>query len=315
MLGLSLLVCVFLAILVSYIIPQIALFEIRNSISMRPSDLGIRSEEVVLQPSDAKINIYGWWMPADNAIATLIFIHGATSNRHSEFFKSIHFYKALIQNNISVLSIDLRNHGDSDADGNGLGFGISEAYDVTAAISWAKSKILDQPLFAMGISMGSASIIHAESHIKDLSGVILLDPMLHTQSAFARGAGAQTRAPWPLFTPSAYIATWLYGLPHKSSDAFSKLCSLNIPILLIQDPDDPVAIARFSRNAAATNSKIIYWEAPKVSPKHPALREHGGWGSHVTAYAASPNETFDEINSFVRSLMNSVVDENEQKVV
>ena len=144
MLGLSLLVCVFLAILVSYIIPQIALFEIRNSISMKPSDLGIRSEDVVLQPSDAKINIYGWWMPADNSIATLIFIHGATSNRHSEFFKSIHFYKALIQNNISVLSIDLRNHGDSDADGNGLGFGISEAYDVTAAISWAKSKVLDQ---------------------------------------------------------------------------------------------------------------------------------------------------------------------------
>ena len=135
--------------------------------------------------------------------------------------------------------------------------------------------------------MGSVSIIHAESHMKDLSGVILLDPMLHTQSAFARGAGAQTRAPWPLFTPSAYIATCLYGLPYKSSDAFSKLCSLNIPILLIQDPDDPVAIARFSRNAAATNSKIRYWEAPKVSRKHPALREHGGWGSHVTAYGAN----------------------------
>ena len=315
MLGLSLIVCFFVAILVSYIIPQIALFEIRNSISMKPSDLGIRFEDIVLKPGDAKINIYGWWMPADNSIATLIFVHGATSNRHSEFFKSIHFYEALIQNNISVLSIDLRNHGDSDADGKGLGFGVSEAHDVTAAISWAKSKLFDQPLFAMGISMGSASIIHAESQMKDLNGVILLDPMLHTQSAFARGAGAQTRAPWALFTPSAYISTWLYKLPHKSSDAFSKLCSLNIPILLIQDPDDPVAIARFSRNAAATNSRIRYWEAPKVSRKHPALRDHGGWGSHVTAYAASPNETIDEINNFVRSLISSVADKNEQKVV
>ncbi len=315
MLGLSLIVCFFVAILVSYIIPQIALFEIRNSISMKPSDLGIRFEDIVLKPGDAKINIYGWWMPADNSIATLIFVHGATSNRHSEFFKSVHFYEALIQNNISVLSIDLRNHGDSDADGKGLGFGVSEAHDVTAAISWAKSKLFDQPLFAMGISMGSASIIHAESQMKDLNGVILLDPMLHTQSAFARGAGAQTRAPWALFTPSAYISTWLYKLPHKSSDAFSKLCSLNIPILLIQDPDDPVAIARFSRNAAATNSRIRYWEAPKVSRKHPALRDHGGWGSHVTAYAASPNETIDEINNFVRSLISSVADKNEQKVV
>jgi len=315
MLALYLTVCAFVVILISYIIPQIALFETRNSISMKPSDLDIRFEDIVLQPSDAPINIYGWWMPADNAVATLIFIHGATSNRHSEFFNSIHFYEALIRSNISVVSIDLRNHGDSDADGKGLGFGVSEARDVAAAISWAKSKIFDQPLFAMGISMGSASIIHARNHMEDLNGIILLDPMLHTQSAFARGASAQTGAPWPLFIPSAYLATWLYGLPRQLSDALSKLCSLKIPILLIQDPEDPVAIAKFSRKAAAKNSKIVYWEAPKVSRNHPALRDHGGWGSHVAAYATSPEKTFGEVNNFIRSSINSINDKNKHEAI
>ena len=219
MLGLSLIVCFFVAILVSYIIPQIALFEIRNSISMKPSDLGIHFEDIVLQPSDAKINIHGWWMPADNSIATLLFVHGATSNRHSEFFKSMHFYEALIQNNISVLSIDLRNHGDSDADGKGLGFGMSEAHDVTAAISWAKSKLFDQPLFAMGISMGSAAIIHAESHIKDLRGIILLDPMLNTQSTFARGASAQTHLRPPAASPGSATGAQAAAVAHRSSPA------------------------------------------------------------------------------------------------
>ena len=60
MLGIALIVCFFVAILVSYIIPQIALFEVRNSIAMKPSALGIHFEDVVLQPSDAKINIHGW---------------------------------------------------------------------------------------------------------------------------------------------------------------------------------------------------------------------------------------------------------------
>ncbi len=308
MVALYLVVCIFVTILLTYIIPQLALFETRNSSSMRPSDLGIHFKDIVLQPIDSAINIYGWWMPADNSIATLIFIHGATSNRQSEFFKSVHFYEALIRSNISVVCIDLRNHGESDADGKGLGFGVSESNDVASVIRWTKSTISDQPLFAMGISMGSASIIHAGNDLNDLQGIILLDPMLNTQSSFARGAAAQTGAPWPLFVPSAYIATWMYGLPHKRQDALDKICSLTLPILLIQDPEDPVAIAKFSKDAAAKNSNIVYREGPKISRVHPTIKDHGGWGSHVAAYALNPEKTFGEIYNFILSSINSVKD-------
>jgi len=60
-----------------------------------------------------------------------------------------------------VAVINLRNHGESDTDGQGLQFGSTEKYDAEALINWARHKPPERPPVAMGFSMGGATGIQA----------------------------------------------------------------------------------------------------------------------------------------------------------
>ena len=99
-----------------------------------PADQGLAYEAFSVSPGDRDLTIQGWWMPATDPVASLVFIHGGGSNRTSSFFSSLEFYRALVDRRVSVAAIDLRNHGDSDRDGQGARFGLSEQHDARAAI-------------------------------------------------------------------------------------------------------------------------------------------------------------------------------------
>jgi len=40
-----------------------------------------------------KLRLEGWWMPAENPRATLLFVHGAGSSRVSPFFNTLDFLR------------------------------------------------------------------------------------------------------------------------------------------------------------------------------------------------------------------------------
>ena len=108
----------------------------------------------------------------------------------------------MVEQGVSVLAFDLRNHGSSPGDGRGLQFGASERADAQAAITWARERQPGLPLYAMGISMGGATLIHAAADGVQADGLILLDPLLDTYSAFTAGAWTATGLPPALFTPA-----------------------------------------------------------------------------------------------------------------
>ena len=141
--------------LLLYLLPQEMRFRPPYPISQTPADVDLKFETFAITPADKDLTLAGWWIPAEDSRATLVFIHGGGSNRHSEFFKSLDFYAAMVARAISVAVVDLRNHGDSDSDGKGLQFGRTEKWDALALIDWARKKVPDSPLYAMGISMGA----------------------------------------------------------------------------------------------------------------------------------------------------------------
>jgi pimeloyl-ACP methyl ester carboxylesterase len=304
----ALLLAAALLLLFGAVIPREAKHPEHQPITLSPADVGLGYENITLRPADRPLELAAWWMPAnpDRSVATLVFSHGGGSNRHSQFFGALAFYRAMVERGVSVLALDLRNHGASAGDGQGLGFGATEKHDVRAAIDWARASTPDLPLFGMGISMGGATMIQAASDGAPLDGLILLDPLLDTHSTFARGAWTSTGLPPGLFLPAAWAATTFWGLPGGADQAYDKALTLQIPTLLIQDPGDPVTIAEHARALAAANPTIEFWEAPAVEPDHPELPWRGRWGTHVIAFTLFPERTMEVINRFMADVAQAI---------
>lgn len=280
-------------------VPRQAMVVERIPLETSPADVGLAYESFTVRPADTDIAIAGWWMPAPGATATLVFIHGGGSNRHSEFFRSLRFYRAMVDSGLNVAAIDLRNHGESGDYPPGLRFGLSEQHDARAAIGWARARTPTLPLFAMGISMGGATIIHAANAGAPVDGLILLDPLLHTADVFAQGGWIQTGLPPALFAPSAWAATRLHGMPGGDQQALVIAAGLTVPILLIQDPEDPVTRLLYAEALADSNPAVKLWLAPPIPADHPDLAWKGRWGTHVAAFEFFPAQTTRQVTDFI----------------
>jgi uncharacterized protein len=280
-------------------VPQAMIHRPPNPLEVNPGHVGLDYDDIVLAPADASLELKGWWMPAESARATLVFIHGGGSNRNSKFFTSLNFYRAMVDRKVSVFAIDLRNHGHSGSDGRGLQFGRTEMRDAQAAIKWAHGKTPEAAIFAMGISMGGATLIKAVHDGADLRGLILLDSVLDTVDTVRQGAWVETGLPAALFAPSAWSAITFFGLPGGKERPLELAATLDLPILAMQDPDDPVTRARYSTELAQRNPNVSLWSAPAIAPDHPDIRFRNRWGSHVAAFAIYPDQTLEQIMEFI----------------
>ncbi len=280
-------------------VPRQVRYPARTPIASSPADVGLAYESFQVSPRDADLVLEGWWMPARDATATLLFLHGGTSNRDSRYFKGIEFYRDLVASGISVAAIDLRNHGASGAHADGVQFGRTEYHDALALADWARAKAPGLPLYLMGISMGGATAIHAVAHGVAVDGLILLDSLLLTGDGLARAVWAYSGIPGWLLAPSGWAAQRWHGFPGPGAQARDVALTLDLPILAIQDPGDPVTTAAPMRELAARNPNISLWLAPEVSNDDPRLAEKGRWGSHVAAFALFPEQTLGRITDFI----------------
>ena len=158
----------------------------------------------------------------------------------------------------------------------------------------------------MGISMGGATLIQAAHDGAKLDGLILLDSLLDTNDTFAQGAWVHTGLPPALFAPSAWAATQFFGLPGDEEQALARAATLELPILAIQDPDDPVTRARYSRELAQRNPRVTLWLVPAIDPANPDLASKARWGTHVSAFLFYPRETVAQIMAFIDVAIDTV---------
>ena len=140
-----------------------------------------------------------------------------------------------------------------------------------------------------------------------MEGLILLDPLLDTASAFTRGAATETGLPPAMFSVSAWSAIGLFGLPGGATGSLQVGSELPLPILLLQDPEDPVTLAKHAREMAGRNPNVTLWLAPAVAGDHPELVWRERWGSHVAAFGIYPQQSMDQIIGFIGSVSNSTV--------
>ena len=108
------------------------------------------------------------YLPAENAVGTIIVVHGYRSNNCLDFSCVFELYHSW---NYNILAVHDRAHGDSE--GKYIGFGILDRYDV---LSWTEyvAKNIGGSIFLDGMSMGASTVLMTSGFDlpKNVKGII-----------------------------------------------------------------------------------------------------------------------------------------------
>lgn len=265
-----------------------------------PGDVGLEFEDVSIDVPGEDLQLSAWWMPAEAATAVVLFIHGANSNKEDTYFGALDYYAEWVARRHHVLAVDLRNHGGSSRTNSGrLAYGREEHRDVSAAITRLAELAPGVPIIGSGVSMGGATLIEAAARDERLKALVLVDPLLDPESATLEGMVAVTGLPHFLLMPTLWSARTFFGLGDGGATPLETAATLDLPVLLIQDPDDPVTRAEFASELARANAHVTLDLVPPAAADHPVIVESGPWGSHAGAFRLDPEGTMQRIERFL----------------
>lgn len=125
-------------------------------VAPRPAKIGnppadLRAQPVIIPNQPAGIR--GWWVPGDADKPSVLLLHGIRANRLAMVGRA----RMLARHGYSVLLVDLQAHGESR--GTAITLGLREAKGVRAARQWLRNKRPGQPVAAIGVSLGGASLL------------------------------------------------------------------------------------------------------------------------------------------------------------
>ena len=265
------------------------------------SPLSNKVESVIFE-SDG-LQLEGWWMPAENPRATLLFVHGAGSSRVSPFFNTLGFYDSLQKTGVSVFTFDQRNHGNSEYTDGYLRMGATEYRDVLAAREWLRGRTDDDtPVIICGLSMGGATSIYALATGLQADGLLLFDPMLNTRDSLERGGWVGYGLPSILFRPMAYLAPLFWGLPYGESDALKVAKALDLPIAIVQNKTDPITRSIWSEELANAADSATIAFVPDIDASDPCMADKGRWGTHASSFHCHPDWTIEQVENLIARL-------------
>lgn len=111
-------------------------------------------EEVEL-PSESGSDLAAWYIPNEQAKATLVLLHPLRTNRRAMLGRAQLFHDA----GYAILLVDLQAHGESP--GDNITVGYLERLDAAAAVDYVRARKPDSPIGVVGWSLGGAAALLA----------------------------------------------------------------------------------------------------------------------------------------------------------
>lgn len=220
-----------------------------------PADVGLSYENASFA-ADAGA-LAAWWVPAQNATGTVIFLHGYGDSRS----QAVPLMPFLHEAGYHVLAFDFRAHGGSAGDVTTVG--LDEVADVEAAIAFARAKdpLASEDLALLGFSMGGATAINAAA-ISPHVDVVVSDSAFATLTNIASNSITHfTDLPRFPFGPlSVAMAGWMVGKSVRDNAPVHAMARVSAPVLVIQGADDVIAFpdddGRALADAAPEGSRL-----------------------------------------------------------
>ncbi len=225
----------------------------------RPDAYGLAYEEIEFSPRGwPDITLRGWWIPVKNPKAIVIRVHGVDSNKGYR----LALINALIENGYSVLTFDLRGHGESDK--AAMGAGLHEIDDVLGAVDYVVAKREAQEakedkesaVFLHGLSFGAAIALMAGAEDPRIAGVFADSAFAALSDLVVQEVAGRTILPqWAAASLRPGIV-WLSraakGIDLNEMAPESIMAAYDYPIALTHCRDDErIAIEHLARLRAA----------------------------------------------------------------
>lgn len=234
-----------------------------RQIEYTPNEVGLIYEEIFFKTED-DVDLNGWFIPAEEAKYTILFLHGNAGNI-SHRFEKIRIFHDL---DLNVFIFDYRGYGKSKGSPSERGLYL----DAKSAYDYLKSKegISKDTIILFGESLGGSVAI-------DLAGREGIKAII-VESTFSSAKDMAKRI-YP-FIPQFFITS--------NFDSVKKIKDIRVPKLIIHSVDDEIVPFDLGQK--------LFEIAP--SPKT-FLKIRGG---HNTAFLDSEVEFKKGISSFISSL-------------
>jgi fermentation-respiration switch protein FrsA (DUF1100 family) len=206
-----------------------------QALAGRPSDVGLRYEEVRLRTADG-LTLGAWWIPAERPQGALVFAHGNGGNISHRLDKVTLLHKL----GLSVLAFDYRGYGESE--GKPSEEGTYRDMDTAVAFVMREKACPAGRLLFYGESLGGAVAVEAASRQQPTG--LILESTFTSVPAMAR-----------------LYYSWLpTGLFLKIRfDSLARIPAVNCPKLILHSPDDDIVPYAMGRElfAAASEPKAF----------------------------------------------------------
>jgi pimeloyl-ACP methyl ester carboxylesterase len=160
------------ALAAQYLIARWLTKPARERIRRTPAELGLPWEGLVCTTEDQH-RLQGWVVTLPCPRATLILFHGNRANR-MQMLSRLAF---LVPAGYRCILFDHRAHGESD--GRQSSFGHHERLDVQAILRLTSERWPEQPLAALGLSMGAAAMCYSAGDVAYQVRAVILESLYH----------------------------------------------------------------------------------------------------------------------------------------
>lgn len=236
-----------------------------------PPPSGISAEAVEFE-SRSGSTIHGWLSRGSPSQGAILLLHGVRGDRRDMLSRAEFLHSA----GYSVLLIDFQAHGESG--GKRITFGYLESRDVAAALGFLKSRLPQERVGVIGVSLGAAAFVLANPR-PAVSAAILesmyptIDEALSDRLRFHLGRFG------PLLAPLLRMQLKLrLGITADELRPIDRISQIGAPVLIIAGTADQHTTPQETQAIfdAAAPPKQIWWvpAAAHVNLHHFASGEY-----------------------------------------
>ena len=246
-----------------------------------PADYGLPFEEVAF-PSRDGIPLQGWFIPAPQPKATIVFCHGVMGSMDPDLRYAPWFH----ERGYNVLMFDFRGHGRSG--GDHISWGYHERQDLLGAIDYLHSRGIHR-VGVMGFSLGGAVAMITAPQSPAIRAVVSDGGFAQVRKAIEGGLRTRYNLRLlhiPLSTLIVRLAGWRLGRDLSEADPIRWVSQISPRALLIihggQDPYVPTADARRLYEQAGEPKEL--WIVPEAGHREVDLRRPEEYRERVLGF-------------------------------
>ena len=258
----------------------------RIRVSVPAMARGLKLQNVSFPSRMDKIQLKGWFVPAQGSQKTIIFVHGYRNNRLQENVPAIAAAGELVRKGYNVLLFDLRNSGESA--GNLTSVGQFETRDVLGAVDYVKTRgAQGKHIGLLGFSMGGAAAIMAAVEDKQVEALVADSAFADLTTYLKENLPVWSNLPAIPFTPVIMtLIPPVTGINPAEVSPVRALSGIKIPVLFIHGKADTAVPYK--------NSEQLYQAAPAKGRE--LLLIEGA--DHVKSYQVRSKEYIARVSSF-----------------